>query len=97
MRVWKHCMWRAVPGLSPDPGVSGQGLPEGRASPDSSGPCTINSGKNFVFFRETELFQLGENQCAVYLHFKGATAALDELGNQPVLIFDRVLQTCSVW
>ena len=63
----------------------------------SRGPGTINSGKNFVVFRETELFQLREYQCTVYLHFKGTTTALDESGSQSVLILDGVLQTCSVW
>ena len=64
---------------------------------DLRGPGTINRGKNFVLFRETELFQLGEDQGAVYLHFKGTAAALDEPGSQSVLILDGVLQTCSVW
>ena len=41
----------------------------------------INRGKNFVLFRETELFQLGEDQGAVYLYFKGTTATLDKPGN----------------
>jgi hypothetical protein len=63
----------------------------------SRGPGTINSGKNLVIFRETELFQLGKYQRAVYLHFKGTAAALNEPGSQPVLILDSVLQTCSVW
>ncbi len=63
----------------------------------SRGPGPINSGKNFVLFRETELLQLGEDQFAVYLDFKGTTTALDEPGSQPVLIIDGVLQTCSVW
>jgi len=63
----------------------------------SRGPGTINSGKNFVLFRETKLLQLGEDQFTVYLDFKGTTAALDEPGSQPILIIDGVLQTCSVW
>ena len=61
------------------------------------GPGTINRGKNLVLFWETELFQLREDQGAVYLHFKGTAAALDEPGSQSVLILDGVLQTCSVW
>ena len=72
--------------------ATGQGTSCGSRRP---GP--INSGKNFVLFRETELFQLGEDQCAVYLYFKGTTTAFDEPGSQPVLILDGVLQTCSVW
>lgn len=56
----------------------------------------VNGRKNLVFFRETELLQLGKHQGAVDRHFKGPTAALDEPGVDPIFIFDRVLQTCSV-
>ena len=63
----------------------------------SGGPGAIDSGKNFVLFRETKLFQLGEDQSAVYAYFKGTTTAFNEPGSQPVLILDSVLQTCSVW
>ena len=72
--------------------AAGQGTSFG-----SRGPGTVNRGKNFVLFRETELLQLGEDQFAVYLHFKGTTAAFDEPGLYAVLIVDGVLQTCSVW
>ena len=60
-------------------------------------PPPIDSRKNLVFFGKTKLFQFGENEAAIYAHFEGPTAPLNQLGFNPVLIFDRILQTCSIW
>ena len=86
-----------APGHFSDPLLQSGTAPGQGTSLGSCRPGTINRGKNLVLFWETELFQLGEDQGAVYLHFKGTTAAFDEPGSQSVLILDGVLQTCSVW
>ena len=60
-------------------------------------PRPVDSRKNLVLFRETKLFQFGENQGAVYADFKRTTTALNEPGFNAVLVLNRVLQTCSIW
>ena len=86
-----------APGHFSDPLLQSGTAPGQGTSLGSCRPGTIDRGKNLVLFRETKLFQLREDQLAVYLHFKGTAAALDEPGSQSVLILDGVLQTCSVW
>jgi hypothetical protein len=60
-------------------------------------PHPIDRRKNLVFFRKTKLFQFGENEGAIYTYFEGPTTPLNQLGFNAVLIFDRSLQTCSIW
>jgi hypothetical protein len=60
-------------------------------------PHLIDSRKNLVFFGKTKLFQFGKNEAAIYAHFKGSTTSFNQLGFNSVLIFDRILQTCSIW
>ena len=57
----------------------------------------VDSRKNLVLFRETKLFQFGENECPVYADFKRTTTALNEPGFNAVLILNSILQTCSIW
>src|SRR5262245_26804163 len=59
-------------------------------------PRPVDSRKNLVLFRETKLFQFGENKCTVYADFKRTTTALNELGFNAVLVLNSVLQTCSI-
>jgi len=60
-------------------------------------PHPIDSRKNLIFFGKTKLFQFGENEGAIYAYFEGPTTPLNQLGFNAVLIFDRILQTCSIW
>lgn len=60
-------------------------------------PYSIDSGKNLVLFGEAKLFQFREHQCSVDTDFKSPAAALNESGCNPILILNRVLQTCSIW
>ena len=69
---------------------------QGRRIPPLALLRPINGSKNLVLFRKAELLELGEHECAVDAHFKGNTAALDESGFNTVLIFDGILQTCSI-
>jgi hypothetical protein len=57
----------------------------------------IDSRKNLVLFRKTELFQFGENEGAVEAYFKSTTTPLNEFGFNAVLPLNCVLQTCSIW
>ena len=84
--------------FAPDPAHSGRGLPESGVSGwHLRRPCPVDSGKNLVLFRKTKLFQFREHQCPVDTDFESPTAALNEPGCNPVLILNRVLQTCSIW
>ena len=84
--------------LAPDPVHAGRGLLEtGVAGLCLRRPGPVDSSKNLVLFRETKLFQFGEYECPVDTDFKSPAAALNELGCNPVLILNRVLQTCSIW
>ena len=84
--------------LAPDPVQAGRGLLESGVSGwRLRRPCPVDSGKNLVLFRETKLFQFRKHECPIDTDFKSPTAALDESGGNPVLILNRVLQTCSIW
>ena len=84
--------------LAPSPGHASRGfLESGVSGWRLRRPCPVDSSKNLVLFRETKLFQFREHECSIDTDFKSPTAALDELGCNPVLILNRVLQTCSIW
>lgn len=90
------CLYRNKDG--PRPGTSEWGLPEREARRlRLRRPRPVDSRKNFFLFRETKLFQFGENEGTVYAHFKRTTTALNEPGCNTVFILNRVLQTCSIW
>ena len=82
---------------APQPGSAG---PETEACGDDHrlAPLRpVNSRQNLVLFRKAKLLEFRENQCAIYTHFKGATAPFNEPSVDTTLLFDRVLQTCSIW
>ena len=56
----------------------------------------VDRGKNLFMLGKPKCFELREDTITIEHDLEGAPVALDQVGDNPVLIFDRRLQTCSV-